>query len=232
VLVTRPQPDAARTAAKLAQLGHEPVMDPLLTIEPITIGEIPAGPFAALAATSANAARIAGALVELDPMRVLPLYAVGTSTAEAAHAAGFETVIDADGDAAALAKVLMRDLRRGARVLHLAGEERARELGTLIADSEIFVDVLVLYRVRAADALGPAAEFLASGGIDAVLHFSPRSAAAFAAVAEREGLVEGARKARHLCLSLAVAARLASLGVRAEVAARPNEAALLALLKS
>lgn len=232
MLVTRPQPDAARTAARLAALGHEAVVDPLLTVEPLTVGEVPAGSFDALAATSANAVRIAAAHVALDRLRTLPLYAVGASTAETARTAGFEAVLDADGDAAALAELLARSLPRGARVLHLAAEERARDVGTSLAQSGISVDVLVLYRVRAASTFGPAAEFLAAGKLDAVLHYSPRSAATFAAAAERAGLAEAARKMRHLCLSPAVAERLAGLGARAEIAARPNETALLALLKS
>lgn len=232
VLVTRPQPDAARTAAKLVELGHEAAIDSLFSIEPLTVREIPAGPFAALAATSASAARIAGAMIELDFLRAVPLYAVGGATAEAARAAGFQTVIDADGDAAALAQRLARDLPRGARVLHLAGEERAKDLGALLAPAGIPVGMLVLYRVRAAEAFGPATELLASGKLDAVLHYSPRSASTFVALAERQGLVPAVCRVRHLCLSEAVAAPLAAIGAPTEVARHPNEAALFALLKS
>lgn len=232
ILLTRPQADAVRTAARLAGLGHEAVIDSLLTIEPLTPGEIPAGPFTTLAATSANAVRIAGAMIELERFRALPLYAVGTATAEAARASGFAEVFAADGDAGSLAQKLEYELVRGARVLHLAGEERARDLGALLAPAGIAVDLLVLYRVRAAAAFGATKALLASDALDAVLHFSPRSARTFVALAQQEGLVEAARKVRHLCLSAAVAEPLQALGAQVEVAARPNEAALLALLKS
>lgn len=232
VLVTRPQPDAARTAARLAALGHEAIVAPLLAVEPVAVAEIPKGPFAAAAITSANAARIAGAMVELDRFRTLPLYAVGSASAEAARTAGFKTVTEAEGDATTLAALLAREVASGARVLHLSGEDRAHDLGALLAGSGISVDVLVLYRVRIADVFGPAADLLASGRVDAVLHFSPRSAAAFGIAAEREGLVKAACTARHLCLSQAVAEPVVALGARVEVAAQPNEAALLALLKS
>ncbi|MCC6949404.1 MAG: uroporphyrinogen-III synthase [Bradyrhizobiaceae bacterium] len=232
ILVTRPQPGAARTAARLAELGHEAVIDSLLSIEPLAVSRIPAGPFAALTATSANAVRIAGAMVELERFRRLPLYAVGSATAEAARASGFVDVVAADGDAGSLAQKLAGELARGARVLHLAGEERARDLGELLAPAGIAVDLLVLYRMRAATAFGAAAELLASGKLDAALHFSPRSAATFTALAKQAGLVKVACTVRHLCLSAAVAEPLAALGARVEVAARPNEAALLSLLKS
>jgi uroporphyrinogen-III synthase len=232
VLLTRPEPDAARTAAKLAVLGHEALLDPLLTLEPLTKPELPAGPFAALAATSANAVRIAGAKVTLDRLRSAPLYAVGGATAEAARAAGFANVVAADGDAAALARLLSEKLPAHARVLHLAGEERAQDLGALLAPSGILVTLLVLYRMRAASAFAaPTMAALTAGDIDAALHFSPRSAAAFAAIAERQGLVNAACRVRHYCLSHAVAAPLRSIGASAEIAARPNETDLLALLK-
>lgn len=232
VLVTRPQWDAARTAARLAELGHQAVVEPLLAVEPIAIEKIPQGPFAALAATSANAMRVAGGMAALDSLRALTLHAVGNRTAIAAREAGFKIAIDADGDAVALAQNLSRYVKPPARVLHLAGEERQQELGPLLAVHGIEVEVLSLYRMHTADRLGAAAASISAGQVDAVLHFSPRSAATFAALVKQRGLAEAARALRHLCLSHAVAAPLAAIGVKAEVAAAPNEAALLALLNS
>ena len=232
VLVTRPEPDAARTAARLKELGHEAVIEPLLAIEPVAIETIPPGPFAVLAATSANAMRVAGGMAALDFLRALPLHAVGSHSAIAAREAGFKIVIDADGDVAALAHNLSRHVKPPARVLHLAGEERAQELGPLLAAHGIEVEVLALYRMRSADRLGAAAALIVAGQVDAVLHFSPRSAATFVALVERQGLADAARALRHLCLSRAVAAPLAAIGAKTEVAAAPNEAALFALLNS
>lgn len=231
VLVTRPEPDATRTAARLVALGHQVWLSPLLTIEPVAVDRIPASPFDALAATSANAPRIAGALVELDALRGTVLYAVGDRTAEAAREAGFATVTGTNGEVAALARLLKASLARGARVLHIAGEDRAQELGALLAGAGIQVEVLVLYRARTASSLSAeSVAALTSGKLDAVLHYSPRSAAAFVAVAEQQGFVNAAQRVRHYCLSKAVAAPLAAIGVAAGVAQKPNEAELLALL--
>ncbi len=66
--------------------------------------------------------------------------------------------------------------------------------------------------------------------LDAVLHFSPRSAEMFVALARKARLESALRSIRHLCLSAAVAAVLSEAGARAEIAPRPEEAALLALL--
>lgn len=231
VLVTRPQPDAGRTAKRLAELGHEVILDPLLTIESLPIGQLPAGPFAALAATSANAVRVSTATAELEPLRKIPLYAVGTHTADAARTAGFEKVVVANGDAASLAQMLSARLTAGARVLHLAGEDRSRDLAAPKSGAGIVVEVLVLYRARPSAAFAPATvDALSRDRLSAVLHFSPRTAATFVTLVVRHGLVESAGRPRHLCLSQAVAQELAPLGISAEYAARPTEAELVALL--
>jgi len=229
VLVTRPEPDASRTAAKLEKRGHRVVVDPLLSLEILPPPELPAGPFAALAVTSANAMR---ATAGSGSLCALPLYAVGGRTAEAARAAGFAEVHDADGDVAALTRLISASLAPGSRVLYLAGEARAQDLGALLAPARIEVDVLVLYRMRAAQAFGSAAAALAAGALDAALHFSPQSAATFVALAERHGLIGAALDLRHLCLSAAVAAPLAAIGARTEVAAHPREESLAGLLDS
>lgn len=233
ILLTRPEPDAARTAALLTALGHRVLIDSLITIEPVAIGKPPAGPFAAVAVTSANAVRVAGGLDQLAFLRSLPLYAVGGHTGETARAAGFSNVITADGDAAALARLLASRIKPAARVLHLAGEERARDLAVLLAPAGIAVETVVLYRAR------PAAEFsaatmatLSSASLDAVLHYSPRSAAIFVALAEQKGLEAEVIGLRHLCLSEAVATPLVALGAKVEIAPQPEEAALVDLLQS
>jgi uroporphyrinogen-III synthase len=197
--------------APCSALGHEAIVDPLLQFEALEIRKFPAGPFAAIAATSANAMRAAAAGAA-DSLRALPLYAVGSHTAAAAREAGFENVTDCHGDAFALAAMLVQQIAAPARVLHLAGEERAQDLGQLLAPHGIEVEVLELYRMRPVERFGPSAALIGSG-LDAVLHFSPRSAATFVALCEREGLVEASRNLRHLCLSQAVAAALAPLGV-------------------
>jgi uroporphyrinogen-III synthase len=204
----------------------------LHTIEPAPVERAPPVAYEAIAATSANAVRAAGAIAVLDALRGLPLYTVGARTAEAARAAGFENVMSADGDARSLARLLTRELGAGLRVLHFAGEDRARDLAPLLAPAAIAVDVLVLYRARAVEDLAAAtAEALKRATIDAALHFSPRSAALFVELAEKQGLVNQTRSMRHLCLSSAVAVPLEAAGLQCEVALRPTEADLLALLK-
>jgi uroporphyrinogen-III synthase len=230
ILVTRPEPDATNTAAKLGAAGHEVVVDSLITIEPVAF-DPPRGKYAALAVTSANAPRAVGGASAIDALKSLPFFALGVHTANAARLAGFSYIEVAGGDALALGELLARRLPAGARVLYLAGENRARELAALTAPAKVMIDTLVVYRARAAERLRETTvKKLDAREFDAVLHFSLRSAEVFVALARKAGLQSALSSIRHLCLSDAVAAALSEAGGKVEIASRPEEAALLALL--
>lgn len=210
--------------------GHEVVVDSLLTIESVAF-DSPRGDYAALAVTSANALRATGASPAIARFTSLPLFALGAQTANAAREAGFSHVEMAGGDANALGAMLAQRLPAGARVLYLAGENRARDLAALTAPAKVTIETLVVYRARAAERFKEAtAEKLRAREIDAVLHFSPRSAAIFVTLVRKVRLESALSSIRHLCLSDAVAAALSAAGGKVEIAARPEEAALLALL--
>jgi uroporphyrinogen-III synthase len=232
ILVTRPEPDAARTASHLRAAGHEVVVDSLLAIEPIAF-DPPRGEYAALAVTSANALRAVASNPSMAKLKSLPLFALGMHTANAARLAGFVYIEVASGDARALGEMLVRRLPAGARVLYLAGERRAHDLAATTATANIAVETLVVYRANAAERLNETMVVqLRARAFDAVLHFSPRSAEVFVALARKAGLESAFGSARHLCLSDAVGAVIAKAGAKAEIAPRPEEEALLALLGS
>ncbi len=230
LLLTRPEPGASATLARLTALGHEVVSDPMLAIAP-TGASLPRGSFDALAFTSLNAVRILAAQATAPEIFALPAFAVGHRTAAEARAAGFKEVIDCAGDVGSLARTLALQLPAGARVLHAAGEERAGNIGAAVAGRAICVDVCVLYRAVPADHLSPETmEALASGALEGALHYSPRTVAALLAATARAGLREKMSSLRHFCLSAAVAAPLRAAGYGAEACDHPEEAALLALL--
>jgi uroporphyrinogen-III synthase len=94
------------------------------------------------------------------------------------------------------------------------------------------VEIAIVYRaIRVTELTPDVRAALASGAIDAVLHYSARTAAAFVAAAMRAGIDGLSIQIRHLCLSTQVAAPLAAAGATAiEVASVPNEEALFALI--
>src|SRR3954452_2213574 len=82
LLVTRPEPDATRTAQTLRGRGHEVLLAPLLSTQ--TVDAEFAGPYGAILMTSANAARAIAAHGRARELRALPAYVVGNRTADAA----------------------------------------------------------------------------------------------------------------------------------------------------
>jgi uroporphyrinogen-III synthase len=227
VLVTRPKFDAERTASRLAALGHEAIIDSVIEVETLPFDASCEG-FSTLAFTSANGARVASAY---DNLKNIPAFAVGRRTAEAARENGFKNVSVARGDVVALGKRIAAALPSGAKVLHIAGEDRAGDLQGKLAESGITVETRIAYRARVSPGLRRETLLaLRNGGVDAVLHYSERSAATFLRMTEAIGIGNDIRTMRHLCLSSAVAAPLKSLSARVEIAASPDEEALFKLL--
>ena len=166
VLITRPEPSASVTAAKLAALGFSPVLVPLsrtVALEFSAVNE----PFDALAVTSANAFRHVQDEF-LKPYKALPLFAVGEGTARAARYAGFQQVIEGGGDAVRLASCMAERLSEGAKVLYLAGrirqpifEERVLQAGLKMQVRDVYDVERIDYSDDEIRALLPKSPFVA-----------------------------------------------------------------------
>ena len=128
LLVTRPQADGERTAARLRARGHEVMLAPLLRIDAVDF-EFPREPLSAVVMTSANAARAIARHPRRDALTALTAFTVGRHTAEAARAAGFRAAECVAGDTDDLAALLRaRFNEQSAPLLYLAGEDRAGDL--------------------------------------------------------------------------------------------------------
>lgn len=216
VLVLRPRPGAARTAARLDHLGLVPILYPLFAVEAVDWTPPPPDGFDCLLLTSANAARLGGA--GLAGLRHLPLYAVGRATARAAVKAGFADVRIGGGDAAST--VARIQACGHASLLHLSGVEyRPFDAGALR------VARLCVYRtVPTGDAAGLAAAVPPDGPVAALVH-SPRAG-------ERLAQLAGALRGRIAVAAISAAAvdACGSGWRQTGVADRPDEDALLARL--
>jgi uroporphyrinogen-III synthase len=230
LLVTRPEPDAERTAAALRARGHVALIVPLLRIEPLQHAEIGSGPFDALLVTSANAA--AGHHARFAQLRALPVFAVGDRSAQAMRTAGFAEVISAQGDVGDLAALVAPRLKTGASLLYLAGADRTGDLAGVLSGRGFKVKTAVVYRAVPTGALLPAAVAAMAEGVEGVLHFSRRSSDAYVDAARAGGLQDRAiRGLVHFCLSAQAAEPLIRAGAGdTRVAPEPTEAALLALI--
>jgi uroporphyrinogen-III synthase len=233
LLVTRPEPDNARTAAALRARGHQVMLAPLLQIQPVEAADLGPPPFAGVLLTSANGARAAAAHPRRGELRLLPVLAVGRSSADAARAAGFSDVASADGDARDLARLAAAHFAGSTSpLLYLAGEDRSRDFTGDLASAGIVVRTVVVYRAAQASVLPNDVRMALRGNrIDGVLHFSRRSAEAY--VECSRGLGAAAVAPAHYCLSAGTAEPLRHAGAaRIHIAAHPDEASLLDLVAS
>lgn len=232
LLVTRPEPDAERTAERLRALGHDVVLVPVLRVQAVDLSFGP-GPFGALVVTSRNAVRALATNARRGELAGRPVFAVGARSAGAAREAGFSEVISADGDVDDLIGLIAaRFAGNGAPILYLAGEDRAGDLAGGLAAHGIAVETAIAYRAVPDEGF-PArlVAGLAGGPLDAVLHYSRRSAEAFLAGADAAEITRPMLAAVHLCLSAEVAAPLEDAGAaQVRIAAHPDEVSLLALL--
>lgn len=231
IVLTRPQEDSERTAAALRVRGHEVLIAPLLQVEPVKTNL--ATNWGAVIITSANAVGALATHPARDGLIKLPLYAVGKRSADAARQVGFIDIITAGGDLRDLLRIVSaRRPDAKAPVLYLAGEDRSGDLIGDLAVCGIAAEMTVVYRAVAAPFSSALIAALKFGAIDAVLHFSRRSAENYLAGATQAGLTVQALAVRHLCLSAQIAEPLVEAGAaRVVVAARPDEASLIALVE-
>jgi uroporphyrinogen-III synthase len=235
LLVTRPEPDAGRTAAALRERGHVVIVAPLLRIEAIADAELGGEPWAAILVTSAKAAAAIAGHQCLPELSRLPVFAVGDRSADAMRGAGFDDVTSADGDALDLARlVAARRLKPPGPLLYLAGINRSGDLAGALGEHGFLVRTVAVYRAIIAPGLPRAAVAALAQGVDGVLHFSRRSAEAYVAAARRDGLLDPAlKKPVHFCLSAQIGEPLAQAGgANIRIAPKPVEAALIGLISS
>jgi len=237
MLVTRPQPDGDATAQALRAKGHDVLLAPMLRFEPVPFPDDPDATYNGVIVTSANALRALEDQPVLTRLLKLPLFAVGKHTARKASECGFANVIVADGDAAKL-RLKVRDTVRGktkqaGTLLYLAGADLSRDLAGELREDGFNVVMQTAYRMVPVPGL-PAAvcDAFAANRIEAVLHYSRRSARAFVDATRLSGIEISALAIPQCCLSDAVAEVVRDAGATQVIVARtPDEKALLEALE-
>jgi uroporphyrinogen-III synthase len=233
MLVTRPEPDASETAARLGALGITPVIASLLVHETLasTLPD-PAG-FSALALTSANALRALADRGALERYRHLTVYCIGDRTAASATAQGFPDVHSAAGSFAELTGMLAHAPVSGP-ILYPAARDRSADLARSLAPFGRMVITVPVYAMVGTSRLPDGVETgLATGQIAAALFYSRRTAATFVSLMS-DALDRSARsRPVMLCLSEAVAEPLINAHfVRIGLADHPSEEAMMGLALS
>jgi uroporphyrinogen-III synthase len=237
VLVTRPQPDDEATAAGLRARGFKVLQAPMLRFEPVSFIDDTDARYGAVIVTSANALRGIEAQLAGHRLLKLPLFAVGEHTAAVARRAGFVNVIAANGDATSLRDVVLagvkaKTLKKASTLLYLAGADLARDLAGELGERGFTVVTHTTYRMIPVPKLPrETVEAFAANGIEAVLHYSRRSARAFLEAARAAGVEISALAIPQCCISDAVAAIVRDAGASHVIVARiPDENAIFEAL--
>lgn len=226
VLITRPDPGATATAARLRLVGLHPVVASFLIVQG-RVGVLPhPGMVQAVLAASGNA------VDHLPPSyHELPLLTVGDATATRATRAGFTDVASANGDAAALAAFATARLNPASGPLLLAaGGKQSIALTADLRRRGFRVQRRVVYTAKRVTRFPDAATVAIERGLRAVMFFSTETAEAFAYLLPRH-LVPALAGTDALAIGEAAAAALRHLPWRAvRVALRPTQDGVLALL--
>ncbi len=242
VAITRPVEDAERSAAVLRTKGAEVMLEPLLMVMPAAAVDLDLRGVQAFLLTSANGARALARELLAFPLPAnpalspfaLPALCVGDQTLRTAESLGFRNGRSAQGDVISLAALARDSLSpQDGALLHAAGSARAGDLAELLASDGFEVRRTVLYETRKATAFS--ADFLAlldDHALDAVLFYSPRTAATFATLAGTVTIQQSLQGVCAYCLSPAVAEALAGCAFHAvRVAPQPTQDALFSVLE-
>ena len=229
VLITRPEPGAGETAARIAAMGLRPIVAPFLVVQATPLRLPPPARIAAVLMASGNAAPCFPAT-----WHHVPVLTVGGATAGRARDAGFTEATSAEGDAAALTALARQRLHpRDGALLLAAGEGQSLALAAALRRDRFRVIRRVVYAARPARDLPMAARAaLDDPATRAVLFFSAETARHFMRLVRRAGLLDRLRGREAITIGPKAAMALEGAGwSRIRVAGGPNQQEMLSLLR-
>lgn len=233
LLITRPEPDASTTAERLRALGHETLVQPLLTI---TFAPPPADlpTPAAFLITSQNAVRALRSWPQTKDWLRIPAFVAGPATARATAAMGFLDVRGAARNSVSLADAVLDDMvPSDGPLIYPAARDRAGALAGGLTGRGYDVRLVEAYRADPASQLDEAVRVaLAAKRLDGVLLYSRRTATTFRNLVTAAGITDRLTNVAFFVISEQVADVLAGIPGRIHVAEHPDEDSLLVLVRS
>lgn len=217
ILAIRAQPGCGATVAAGEAVGLAVTACPLSEIRPVS-WTMPPGEFDGLLLGSGNALRWGGVLV--DNLVDKPVYAVGEATAAVGRRAGFSIARTGEGRLQALLDGLAG---QALHLLRLTGREHV----PVTPPPGIEIETAIVYESIGLPLPQWAADSLREGAL--VLLHSAAAARHFAAECDRLGVPRATVRLAALGPRIAAAAGMGWGALRS--AAKPNEAALLALAR-
>lgn len=216
VVVIRPEPGCGATVAVARALGLDARGHPLFAVRPVAWEPPAAGDFDGLLLGSANALRHGGDAIAAWAGK--PAWVVGQATADAARASGL--IVAATGQGG-LQTVLDTLAGSGLRLLRLAARQRI----VLEPPRGVRIEERIVYASEPCTMTDEMAGLLASPAL--VLLHSAEAARHFASECDTRALARS--RIALATIGPRVAAAAGEGWARIETAARPDDAALLAI---
>ncbi|HEU0118327.1 MAG TPA: uroporphyrinogen-III synthase [Alphaproteobacteria bacterium] len=232
ILLTRPQTVSAQLAKDLQRQGYKTIIEPLLTIAPTNIPR-PATDAQAVMITSSNTlAALEENNENVGDLLHRPCFTVGPRTKNRAEMFGFTNVQTTNGDSDDLAHFIASNSK--GPVLHIAGQDIDAKSHDALHNAAIEVSHWPVYTATPADTLSPhVISLIKKQEIDAVLLFSPRTAATLAKLISSNALEACCKSLIAIGLSEAVIDPLRPLNWRQLLAAPvPTEDAVITCLNA
>ncbi|TYC53455.1 uroporphyrinogen-III synthase [Rhodobacterales bacterium] len=228
ILVTRPEPDCARTANSLRALGHVADEAPLLVFRELAPEPIDFSGVSSLAFSSRRAVSVIGRDVRFDAFRALPVFTVGEATSEACRQAGFSNIRTADGDVASLGRLILqhRSAIEGGSVLYPAARDRAGDLEGILSLGGLSCQTVAVYRMAPVERLSPdIVSALDAAAYDGISIYSRRTAETFVTLLKVHVLEDRLSNMRIFAISKQASAPFSGVA-KVGVAPVPTEKAL------
>lgn len=200
ILITRPIERARDYAKQVEAMGVPTLIEPMLSYAELEFDIPDLQQYQAIIFTSAFAVEC---FAKSTNERRIPVYVVGNATKMSADAAGFEKIRNAEGDGAALVKLLDGSLKdRSKPVLYVRGSYVTFPMQVELEALGFLVGRLTVYDTVPSESLSDGAvEAIRAGEVSAVTFFSKRTAESFIACVEEAGLLSALASIKALCIS-------------------------------
>lgn len=237
ILVTRPREQAGSLAERLRALGAEPLVCPIIRIEPIADVESVRAVVERLASydwlvfTSGRAVELFSQHLKMAGYRpsdfpALRVASIGSATSHALRHAGWPVTLQPRESVAEELLEALGDVR-GRRLLLPTAAVTREVLPQGLRERGALVEVLPLYRTVPGEGIGEAVALLRQRSVDAIAFTSGSTVGFLLAGMQQEGVTqEEARQlinaARVVCIGPATAETARGLGVRVDAIAEEH----------
>lgn len=217
LLITRPIKDSLKTAERLAGLGFQTVIHPLLTIQNLSNINPDFSRYTHLLITSYNAITA----IDTKHLNNLNAFVVGARSAKALKGLGIGKIIMAK-DIQHLKKVICLKKPTSIKILYLSGDKITSGLFSYLKNHGFFIERLIVYK-----SIINNTKAISLKSITNVMLYSTRTAQAFKMLYSNEDL----NNLNLICISNKVANVVKSLKVKQILVANlPEEDSMIKLL--